>query len=272
LTLPLLFSRLQLVNEVTEDPRRVVFFQAGMGDAYMKRMLLIFASVVFWASATVAQERPVESGGAIEETDSVADSVETDVSPSSGPGYKVRLRGLQERVDDLKSRVFDSKTRLLILGEQILNNVIAESRTVIYHVNDVSSMLTLEEVLYFLDNKKIYYQSNHDGVLDDRREFSIYSGSISPGNHLLSVEMVYRGNGKVFTYLSGYVFRVKSSFNFYAAKGHETRVRSIGYEKGGMAMRLEDRPSVRFEMERVKVSSDIPISGTPATRGGEGTK
>lgn len=237
----------------------------------MKRAWLLVLPVVLWTGGVTAQEQPSESQPA--ETTAATPEIGGG-SSVDGPAYEVRLRSLQERVDDLKSRVFDSKTRLLILGEQILNNLIAEARAVIYHVNDASSMLTLEEVLYFLDNNKIYYQSNRDGVLDKQRDFSIYGGSISPGNHLLSVEMVYRGNGKVFTYLSGYVFRVKSSFNFYAAKGHETRVRSIGFEKGGMATRLEDRPSVRFEMERVKVSTDMPVGGTPEApaAGGEGAK
>jgi len=177
------------------------------------------------------------------------------------PGYEVRLKSLRERVDDLKGRVFDSKTRLMILGEQILNNLIAEARIVITHVNDASSMLTLEEALYFLDNQRIYYQMNQEGSLDKSKEFPIFEGSISPGNHILSVELVYRGNGKVFTYLSGYVFRVKSTFNFFASKGFETRVRSIGYEKGGLTTPLQDRPSVRFEVRREKVAADAPASG-----------
>lgn len=249
----------------------------------MNRAWLLLLPLVLLTSGASAQDTPPEPAPAAE-GETAAPTAEASPSSPATPSaaaatesstYEVRLRSLQERVDDLKSRVFDSKTRLLILGEQILNNLIAEARAVIYHVNEASTMLTLEEVLYFLDNNKIYYQSNRDGVLDKQRDFSIYGGSISPGNHLLSVEMVYRGNGKLFTYLSGYVFRVKSSFNFYAAKGHETRVRSIGFEKGGMATRLEDRPSVRFEMERVKVSTDMPIGGvdkTPADGGGEGTK
>ncbi len=197
-----------------------------------------------------------------------ADSTVPGASQGGSPGaeaqggYDIRLKSLRERVDDLKTRVFDSKTKLFLLREQILHNLIAEARAVIVHVNDASAALTLDEVLYFLDNEKIYYQSNRDGTLDDKKEFAIYNGSIGPGNHILSVEMVYRGNGKVFTYLSGYVFRIKSSFTFFAAKGQETRVRAIGYEKGGMTTRLEERPSVRFEMQQRKVSADTE---TPAS-------
>jgi hypothetical protein len=189
---------------------------------------------------------------------------------AAAPGYDIRLRQLRERVEDLKGRVFDSKTKLMLLREQILQNLIVEARASIVHVNDTSSALILEEVLYFLDNEKIYYQSNRDGALESKKEFSVYSGSVSPGNHLLNVEMVYRGNGKVFTYLSGYVFRVKSSFPFFATKGREVRIKSVAYERGGAAARLEDRPSIRFEMQQQKVVEGA-AGAVPGAAPGSGT-
>jgi len=197
------------------------------------------------------------------------------MTDAAAAGYDIRLRQLRERVEDLKGRVFDSKTKLMLLREQILQNLIVEARATIVHVNDTSSALILEEVLYFLDNEKVYYQSNRDGSLESKKEFPVYTGSVSPGNHLLNVEMVYRGNGKIFTYLSGYVFRVKSSFPFFATKGREVRIRSIAYERGGAAARLEDRPSVKFEMQQQKVvegaAGTVP-GGAPATGPADGGK
>lgn len=234
----------------------------------MNRIWLLAILAALIAAAAFAQEPPPAAPPAANAPAGQSAAPGTPASGATAPaapegagaaaaaGYYIRLRTLQERVDDLKSRVFDSKTKLLLLREQILQNLIAEARAVIVHVNEASSALTLEEALYFLDNEKIYFQSNRDGSLDSRREFAIYNGTIGPGNHILSVELVYRGNGKVFTYLSGYVFRIKSSFTFYAAKGQETRVRAVGFEKGGMTTRLEERPSVRFEMQQRKVSAD----------------
>lgn len=216
----------------------------------MKNRVHVMSVVAFLSSAALAQ------------TASQSEALQ------EGQGsYEARLKALREQVEQLKGRAFDAKTRLMLLGEQVLSNLIADARAVIVHKNDASSLLTLEEVVYFLDNQKIYYQSNRDGGLDANREFVVFEGSLSPGHHVLSVEMVYRGNGKVFTYLSGYVFQVKSAFSFYAAKGYETRVQAVGYEKGGLTAPLEDRPSVRFEMQRHKVASEaesgeaIPDSG-----------
>jgi len=185
----------------------------------------------------------------------------TESAPAEAGGYEIRLRSLQERVDDLKSRTFDSKTKLLLLREQILHNLVADARAVIHHVNSASALMSLDEALYFMDNEKIYYQSNQDGVLDSKRDFVIWEGSIAPGNHLLAVELVYRGNGKVFTYLNGYVFRVKSSFTFFAGKGQETNVRVIGFESGGLANKFVDRPSVKFEVQQRKLSMEQSAEG-----------
>lgn len=219
----------------------------------MKRMLWMVLAGVLVTGPVLAQSAQPDT-----ETDGSAAVASSGSGSGEEVGYDVRLRSLQERVDDLKSRVFDSKTKLMLLREQILHNLIAESRAVIMHVNDMSSSLVLDEVIYYLDNEKVYYQNNRDGSLSRTDEFPIYSDSLAPGNHLLSVEMVYRGNGTLFTYLSGYVFKVKSSFTFFATKGQESRIRVVGFEKGGMAAPLEDRPSVRFELQQRKVVADAP--------------
>lgn len=207
----------------------------------MRAGLIVFCLALLVSAAASAQDAP-DPAAAPEAQDA--------------PSYEIRLRTLQERVDDLKSRVFDSKSKLLVLREQILRNLISEARSTIVHVNEASNSLVLEEVVYFLDNEKIYFQSNRDGVLEQQREFEVFAGSIAPGNHIISVEMAFRGKGNVFSYVSGYAFRVRSSFSFFAGKGQDTRVRAVAYEKGGMAARLEDRPSVRFELSHQKVTED----------------
>jgi hypothetical protein len=171
--------------------------------------------------------------------------------PRSGDAqYEGRLREIEERVVGIKERIFQTKTRLLLLKEQILDNVIAESRAVLAHKNDMGSFFVLESVLYYLDGKKIYYQDNANGLLQKRNEFEIYNGSIIPGNHTLNVELVYRGASNVFTYLKGYVFKLKSSYTFYAAKGRVTAVSVVGFERGGIGTDLEDKPYIKYEVKQ----------------------
>ena len=157
-----------------------------------------------------------------------------------------------------------------VLKEQILHNVIAESRAIIIHNNDMGPAFTLDQVLYYLDNDKIYYQDNRDGVLDDKTEFEIFNGNVLPGNHLVSVELVYRGNGTLFSYIDGYTFKIRSSYTFYAAKGRITRLKVVGYERGGITTDLEQKPYVRYEVQQFRYSREnLDKAKDGALEGGE---
>ncbi len=109
--------------------------------------------------------------------------------------------------------------------------------------------------------KKIYYQDNANGLLNSRREFEIYNGSVIPGNHSLSVEMVYQGNSDLFSYLKGYVFKLKSSYTFYATKGRITEVAVVGYERGGLGTDLEDKPYIKYEVKLIQNKKDKEAEG-----------
>ncbi len=170
--------------------------------------------------------------------------------------YELELRQLEERVADLKEKIFNSKSRLVLLKEQILHNVIAEAKGIIVHKNDMGSAFSLEQVLYHLDGNKIYFQDNKNGVLDNQREFEIFNGNLLPGNHMVSVELVYRGDGGFFSYVDGYRFKIKSSYTFYASKGRIVRVAVIGHERGGVTTSLEDKPYVSYDVEQFRYNKE----------------
>lgn len=180
--------------------------------------------------------------------------------------YAVRLRGLEERVNELKERVFRSKARLLLLRETVLNGVISGARARIVHVNDVGSAFNLEEVSYALDGSPLFAKAAEDGNLDDQREIELFSGSIVPGNHNISVFMRFRGNGYgVFSYLRAYTFEVQSSYAFTAEEGKLTTVRTVAYEKGGFTTDLQERLAVRYDVEvKQDTRAAEPESQAPA--------
>lgn len=185
------------------------------------------------APDTAAAPAPAADRPAIEDTD-----------------YAVRLRGLEERVNELKERVFRSKARLLLLRETVLNGVISGARARLVHVNDVGSAFNLEEVSYALDGSPLYAKTAEETDLDDLREIELFTGSIVPGNHNVSVFMRFRGNGYgVFSYLRAYTFKVQSSYAFTAEEGKLTTVRVVAYEKGGFTTDLQERLAVRYDVE-----------------------
>jgi hypothetical protein len=198
--------------------------------------------------------KPAEQPATTPETGKSKGSETKSSTYEISPQFQMKLRELEEKVSTLKEKVFDSKTRLLLLREQILHNIIAEAQFQLIHENDMGSSFSLEQVAYYLDNNRIYFADNKGNVLDDKTEFEISKKSITPGNHILQVEMVYRGNSTLFPYLKGYKWKINSSFTFYAAKGKLTRIKSVGFKKGGITARLEDKPSVKFDVMQIKLA------------------
>jgi hypothetical protein len=169
-------------------------------------------------------------------------------SPSAGGSYTVRLRDLEHRVNELKEQIFRSKARLNLLKETVLHGVIAGARSTITHRNEMGGMYQPIRYVYALDGAEIFAKTDESGKLGDQKEIEIFNGSIVPGNHTLSVQMVYQGNGYgVFSYLKGYKFTAKSSHTFTASEGKQLQLKVVGYEKGNpVTTDPKDRPAVDF--------------------------
>jgi hypothetical protein len=186
------------------------------------------------------------------------------VAPKVGgtESYDLKLRELEERVVGLKERIFRTKTRLLLLKERILNDVIAEAKAVLLHVNDMGGSFEPMQVIYHLDGEKIFFQDNINGTLSSSEPIEIYAGNVMPGNHVMSVEMLYRGNSSVFVYLKDYIIRLRANYTFYATKGKITQVRSVGYLKGDATYDITERPSIKFAVQQVSYIRE-ELGGTP---------
>jgi hypothetical protein len=164
---------------------------------------------------------------------------------------EVQVRTLEERVSDLKEKIFRTKARLLNLQEMVIGgDITTGSKAVLVHRNEMGSSFYLESVAYALDGAPIYTKVDVEGDLEKRDEFEIFNGRIVPGNHQVSVQMLYRGHGfGVFSYLDGYKFKVQSSYTFNAEPGKVNTIKVVGFEKGGLTAELKDRPAVRYDVE-----------------------
>lgn len=187
--------------------------------------------------------------------------------------YAVRLRDLEQRINELKEQIFRSKARLSLLAETVLQGVVAGAQAVIVHENRMSSSFRLVKAVYALDGARIFSKADEEGALGERRELDIYDGSIVPGEHTLTVNLEYRGHGYgIFSYLKGYRFRVRSNYSFTAPEGKAITIRVVGYEKGGPTAPLEERPAIRFQ-ERIQGTQRIQESqggGAESTEGSGG--
>ena len=182
-------------------------------------------------------------------TDTSVNAEETSKTDGSGDAaYRSKILELQGRVNNLKEKIFRTKTRLAILKENVLSKTIAGAEGRLVHKNDMGASYVLEKIVYSLDGTPIFSRVDLDGGLDERDEIELFNGPLVPGSHTLSVMMVYRGNGfGVFSYLKGYVYTLRSSHTFHAEEGKRINLKTIAYEKGSITTDHRDRPDIRFE-------------------------
>jgi len=95
----------------------------------------------------------------------------------------------------------------------------------------------------------VFARQDDTSKLHDQKTVEVLSGPIAPGNHTISVLLVYRGSGfGPFKYLKKYKYTVKSSHTFTAVEGKHTRIEIVGFEKGGWNTQLRDRPGVDYRV------------------------
>jgi hypothetical protein len=187
-----------------------------------------------------------------------------------GPTYAVRLRDLEQRIDELKEQIRRSHTRLSLLSETILSGGGAGSRATIRFQNELSSAFRITRVLVVLDGAVQYNKTDQSGALAEQAEIPIFNGSVPPGDHTLQVLVNLQGNGYgVFSYLRGYRFEVRSTHSFTAVEGKTINLDSISYEKGSVTTPLEERPAVRYVEKVVAGLSDPGGAPAPAAQGAQ---
>jgi len=188
---------------------------------------------------------------------------------TSGQAYNVKVKSLEEKVNQLKEKIFRSKARLMLLRETVLTGVISGATAKISHRNEMGSTYKLISAAYYLDGAPIFKKVDTEGGLGEREEFEIYSGNVVPGPHLISVQLQYRGHGfGIFSYLEGYRFKIKSSYSFNAEEGKITDIKVVGYEKGGLTTDLKDRPSIRYDV-KIKRESQVEAAKTKSGEAGD---
>jgi len=211
--------------------------------------------IVFWSACAFAQA-PTQTDPAKADTPSAGTATVSKVGasavgeqPASGDdAYRLKLKELQGRVNELKGKIFQTKTRLAILKESVLSDTIAGAEARLIHRNEMGAGFDLEKVIYSLDGNPIFSKIDRGGDLDQETELQFFDGPVVAGPHTISVVMIYRGNGfGIFSYLRGYVFTLTSSHTFHAEEGKRVIVKAVGYEKGGITTDLKDRPGIRFE-------------------------
>ena len=238
----------------------------------LQNKLLVGAALLLWCAAgpSRGQQPDEEPAGTPDETGEAsgaaapAEDAGAGEASSSGAAvaddqaYELKLRGLEERVNELKEKIFRTKARILQLQETVVTGSIgAGARTVLVHRNELGGAFKLLSAQYALDAQPIFKKVDINGDLDGIEEKEIFSGNIVPGNHNISVQLVLQGQGYgFFSYVKGYKFKVKSSYTFTAEEGKIITVKIVGFERGGITTKLEERPAVRYDIQIEKLTPE----------------
>lgn len=255
---------------------------------------LISAALAFSlaSSPTLAQEAtdaPAESEQPAEETGSepgdpdaeeaepadgadpveAADPAEGEAEPAQqldGATYRVRLRDLEQRVDELKEQIRRSHTRLSLLSDTILSGGSGGARAEIEFVNDLSGAWHLVEAVFVMDGAVQYKKTDDTGVLAEQKTIPIFSGSVPTGDHTLQVMLKLRGHGfGVFSYLRGMEASLKADHSFTLTDGKVLELRATAWEQGGPTTPVEEQPDIRFN-QTIRNAGDMP-KAMPAKKG-----
>lgn len=182
-----------------------------------------------------------------------------------GPTYSIRLRDLEQRIDDLKEQIRRSHTRLSLLSDTILaGGGGGGSRAIIKFNNDISTAWRVSKLLIVLDGTVQYSKTDQQGVIADAGEIPVFTGTIPPGAHTVQVLVNLTGTGfGVFSYLKGYKYEIRSDYSFTSLEGKTTNIQVVSFEKGGATARFEERPAVRYSEKVTQGLGDLPAAAAP---------
>jgi hypothetical protein len=168
--------------------------------------------------------------------------------------FNRELLAVEDQVEALKQRVFQSRATLQYLREIVVQGGAAGARLTVWHDNRLSVGYRLESVTYQLDGQTRFAKVDPGEGLTENRKFKIQEGTVPPGRHSLTVDMTVRPTGfGVFTYAKGYTIGVKGTYAFDIDLGQSCSVVSALSDRGNVANTFEERAHIDFEWKCEKV-------------------
>ena len=165
------------------------------------------------------------------------------------------MKALQEKIESIKGKVLDSKSKLIEVTKDKMDNQEPISYLSIQHKNDMSSRYNIIRLTYVLDGKSIY--SGYDLYKNSGSTYSIFNSYIAPGHHEVVVEAVYSGSSEgLFDYLRDYRIRVQRRYPFVVPDGKKVVVNGSSYENGKIFTPFKDRPDISFEQKVINTITE----------------
>jgi hypothetical protein len=131
--------------------------------------------------------------------------------------------------------------------------------------SEMGKRFRLVEAVFMLDGAEVSRRTAVKGQELDHR-FRAYDGSVRPGQHALTVTLVYEGrNTGPFTYLDNYRYRVEQTYGFtVTSTDRPAAVEVVARERKGANVPLEQKPTL--DITPAAGSSATPMTAAPPAR------
>lgn len=227
-------------------------------------LMAAIAVAVCLPGSPLAQDEPpaeVEAASAEEapapaEEPAAEEPVEGE-EPSAAPAFdksQYKIPDIVKKIKALQKKIKQSQQRMDDVVSIVLNTSETKgAKAILALENKMSGSFVLIQAVVNLDGAPIFKKTDDDGLLEGG-EMEVFNGAILPGEHTLSVLLVYRGAGYgIFSYLKGYRFKVRSSHKFKVKEGKGVKLTVVGYEKGNEETKMENRPAVKYVEQKIAV-------------------
>lgn len=170
-----------------------------------------------------------------------------DAGMSSDREFRQNLKDLENRIESLKERVIETKSRLLNYSQKVAKGFAAGTQVALQLQNDLGSDFQVEKVSFFLDGHQVYLKEFdlEEGVI----ELDVYRGSVLPGRHRIDVELIVRGDEGIFDFGHDARLKLESGEYFNANEGKVLQIELVMFDRGGVFKKIDSRPGMRFDIE-----------------------
>lgn len=165
--------------------------------------------------------------------------------------YEMELRELEEALENLKTRVIETKKALKVFGDMVLHGTLTGTKIIVAVSNPIYEEVKVHAISILLDGFEVRRIEDAEEIKKIREgEQVVYEeDEVIPGSH--SLDVVVETGGKR-------PFRKRSRYIFVVTKGVATKVLAQ-LAKSPIAKKIKksDDMDIKFSVEKLKVLPEV---------------
>jgi hypothetical protein len=167
-----------------------------------------------------------------------------------GATHEVRLQDVRTRVDEVKEKIRELRNALQAQGRGGPYDPFGAQAQITLR-NEIGGAFRLVHARVFVDG--VLELVRDDDQLQGLSTIPVFHGPLVAGEHVVRVELRYRGNGALLPYLEAFKFDIASSHVLTTEGPRPVTLTLRAFEKGDATTPFEQRPAFEWS-EKIKPS------------------